>query len=86
MSDERPVAADGLDIHEVQDGLVVYDASADRVHYLNSTASVVLSLCDGTKTDAELAEVVRSAWSLDAAPIGDVRTCLAQLRHEGVVR
>ncbi len=86
MSDERPVAVDGLDIHEVEDGLVVYDASADRVHYLNSTASVVLSLCDGMKTDAELAEVVRSAWRLDAAPIGDVRTCLAQLRREGVVR
>jgi hypothetical protein len=85
MSAECPAAIDGLDIHEVEDGLVVYDARSDRVHYLNATAAVVLSLCDGTKTDEQLAGVVCSAWSLDDPPIDDVRSCLAQLRREGVV-
>ena len=68
MSAKCPAAIDGLDIHEVEDGLVVYDARSDRVHYLNATAAVVLSLCDGTKTDEQLAGVVRSAWSLRTDP------------------
>ena len=76
----------GLDVHEVEDGLVVYDPATDRVHYLNPTASVVLSFCDGTRTEAELADLVRAAWSLDVPPTGEVRTCLAQLRSEGVLR
>jgi hypothetical protein len=82
----RPVPAIGLDVHEVEDGLVVFDAATDRVHYLNPTASVVFSLCDGTRTTGEIAELLRSAWDLDAAPNDDVATCLEQLRGEGVLR
>ena len=86
MTEQRPAPVDGLDIHEVEDGLVVYDPAADRVHYLNPSASLVLSLCDGNRTEAQLAELVRAAWKLDAAPIDDVSACLAQLQREGVLR
>ena len=86
MSTDRPEPVDGLDIHEVEDGLVVYDPAADRVHYLNPSASIVLSLCDGTRTEAELAELVRAAWELEVAPVGDVRDCIVHLRREGVLR
>lgn len=86
MTEPCPAPVDGLDIHEVEDGLVVYDPAADRVHYLNPSASLVLSLCDGTRTEAELAELVRAAWKLETAPIDDVSRCLAQLQREGVLR
>jgi hypothetical protein len=76
----------GLDIHEVESGLVVYDATTDRVHYLNATAAVVLSLCDGTRTETDVAELVRVAWELDIPPVDEVRACVAQLRDEGVLR
>ena len=46
-------------MHEVDDGFVVFDASTDRVHYLNPTATVVFSLCDGTRTTEEVAELVQ---------------------------
>jgi hypothetical protein len=82
---DHPAPADGLDVHEVEDGFVVFDASTDRVHYLNPTASVVFSLCDGTRSTDEVAELVRSAWELDAAPVADVAACIAQLRGEGVL-
>ena len=59
--------------------------ATDRVHYLNPTATVVFSLCDGTRTTDEVAELVRSAWELDAAPVDDVVACIAQLRDEGVL-
>ena len=86
MSEERPEPVDGLDMHEVDDGLVVYHADTDRVHYLNPTAAVVLSLADGTRTADELAELVQAAWELDAPPLDDVRECVTQLRGEGVLR
>ena len=86
MGVERPEAASGLDVHEVEDGFVVFDASTDRVHYLNPTATVVFSLCDGTRTAGEVAELVQSAWELDAPPVDEVVACIAQLRDEGVLR
>lgn len=86
MSEERPEPVDGLDVHEVEDGLVVYHADTDRVHYLNSTAAVVLSLSDGTRTVGELAELVQAAWELDAPPLAEVQGCVIQLRAEGVLR
>lgn len=86
MSAERPEPAIGIDVHEVEDGFVVFDSATDRVHYLNPTATVVFSLCDGTRTPNEIAQLVQSAWELDAAPVDDVDACLAQLRDEGVLR
>jgi len=82
---EHPAPADGLDVHEVEDGFVVFDGATDRVHYLNPTATVVFSLCDGTRTAAQIAELVQSAWELDAPPLDDVVACVAQLRDEGVL-
>ncbi len=86
MSELHPELADGLDVHEVEDGLVVYDLGTDRVHYLNPTASVVLSFCNGARTESDLAALVEDAWSLDAPPTDEVRTCVDQLRSEGVLR
>ena len=86
MGAERPEPAGGLDVHEVEDGFVVFDASTDRVHYLNPTATVVFSLCDGKRTTDEIAELVRSAWELESPPVDDVVACVAQLRDEGVLR
>ena len=86
MGTERPEPVSGLDVHEVDDGFVVFDASTDRVHYLNPTATVVFSFCDGTRTTGEIAELVGSAWDLEAPPVDDVVACVAQLRDEGVLR
>jgi hypothetical protein len=86
VSEQRPEPVEGLDVHEVDDGLVVYHADTDRVHYLNPTAAVVLTLADGTRTEQELAELVQAAWELDSAPLADVQECVGQLRAEGVLR
>jgi len=83
---DRPQPAVGLDVHEVEDGFVVFDAATDRVHYLNPTASVVFALCDGNRTTLEIAALVQSAWELDTAPADEVIACVAQLQHEGVLR
>ena len=85
MSMERPMRIDGLEAHEVDDGLVVYQASTDRVHYLNATASVVYELCTGQHTEDEIASLVAEAWELPEPPTAEVQACLTQLRSEGVI-
>lgn len=85
MSDDQPRPLDGLDVHEVEDGLVIYDAVGDRVHYLNPSASLVFSLCDGQRTAADIDRLLRDAWSLEPAVTDRVADCLDQLRAEGVL-
>ena len=50
------------------DGLVVYDGAHDRVHYLNVTASVVFSFCDGAHTVEEIAEAMSKGQEVVVTP------------------
>jgi hypothetical protein len=86
VSTERPLRSDGVDIHEVDDGLVVYDTATDRVHYLNESATVIFELCNGERTTDQIAELVRAAWELDTPPSEAVAECLERLLTEQVVR
>jgi hypothetical protein len=86
MSDSAAEHAADLDVHEVEDGLVIYDLGTDRVHYLNETASLVFALCTGEHSDRRIAELIGQAWQLPHAPEDEVRACLAQLRGEGLIR
>ena len=92
MADEQgalvtgPQAAPGLDVNEVEDGLVIYDGDRDRVHYLNPTAGVVFALCDGAHAESDLGSLVRDVFGDAEQPSdGEVAACLAQLRDEGLV-
>ena len=77
---------EGLDVHETEDGLVVYDAGRDRVHYLNETAAAIFVLAEPGVTVAGLAEALASLWGLDERPTDEVERCVAQLLDEGVLR
>ncbi len=83
---DRPVRTDGLEINEVADGLVVYQAAPERVHYLNNTAAVVFELCDGARTVPEIADAVGELFSLTRAPTAEVEACLVELAAKGVVQ
>ena len=85
MTEQRPKRIDGLEAHEVDDGLVVYQTATGRVHYLNAVAAVVYELCSGEHTEAEIEVLVGKAWELPEPPHDEVVACLAQLRGEGVV-
>jgi hypothetical protein len=86
MSESAAVQGTDLDVHEVDDGLVIYDLKHDRVHYLNETASLVFALCTGENPDGRIVELVGVAWELAQPPEAEVRACLAQLRGEGLIR
>jgi hypothetical protein len=84
MSD-RPSRVNDIDVVEVADGFVVYHPARDRVHFFNHTAAIVLTLCDGTKNDAEIASLVQRCYELPQLPQAEVAECLGQLREEGLV-
>ena len=86
MSETAPEQASDLDVHEVEDGLVIYDLATDRVHYLNETASLVFALCTGEHPDERIVELIAQAWEMPQPPDAEVRACLAQLRAESLIR
>lgn len=55
---------DGLDLTLVDDGFILYNATCDRVHYLNHAAALVLTLCDGRKTREDLAALLQRQFDL----------------------
>ncbi|CAN5441493.1 hypothetical protein BH10ACT1_BH10ACT1_33940 [soil metagenome] len=78
-------SVEGLDVNEVDDGLVVYDGDRDRVHYLNPTAGVVFALCTGEHAEAALPALVREVFGTTEPTDAEVADCLATLRAEGLV-
>lgn len=81
-----PTQVDGLELVEVADGFIVYDEARERVHFLNHTAAVVLTLCDGSKPDAEIATLVQQCYELPETPQEEIAACLERFRTEGLVR
>ena len=86
MTNLAPTPLADLDVTEVEDGLVVYDASSDRVHYLNPTASFVFLFCDGARDSATIAGLLQRAHGLDEPPVAEVGECLGELVDKGIVR
>lgn len=80
-----PRRVEDLDVHEVEDGYVVYDERTDRVHYVNATAVLVLELCDGERNTEEIAGLVKKAFGLETVPIVEVAECLTTLAAEKLV-
>lgn len=81
----RPVRAVGLEVHEVADGLVVYQAEPQGVHYLNNSAAIVFQLCTGKNTVADIGGVFAGAFGLAESPIDLVEACVTDLRAKGIV-
>jgi hypothetical protein len=80
-----PMPTPNLEINPVPDGYIVYQADRDRVHHLNATAAILMDLCNGRNTEADMPELVRLAFNLPAPPVEEVRECLRTLRQEGLI-
>ena len=67
------------------EGFVVHDASRETVHYLNQTAAIVLSLCDGERSIDEIGELIQGQFGLDEPPRDDVSEMLKKLEEQGLL-
>ena len=56
------------------------------MHYLNHTAAVVLELCTGANSLADIAAGVRAAYGVPDSLETHVRECVDKLRAERLVR
>jgi hypothetical protein len=83
--DTRFAVTPGLEITQVPDGIMIFQADRDRVHYLNPTAAIVLELCTMGKSRAEIETFISDGFALPATPSDDVESCLSSLLDEGLV-
>jgi hypothetical protein len=86
MLSDRPQVEPGLEVNEVRDGLTVFDSVADRIHYLNQTAAIVFTLCDGRRSVSDMAAFLAEAFKLDEPPLNEVQECVGQLVRLGLIR
>lgn len=80
-----PAARADLEVIASDEGFVVHDASREVVHYLNQTAAIVLSLCDGKRSIDEIGELIQGQFGLDEMPRDDVLDTLKKLEVEGLL-
>lgn len=85
MTPAAPKAAGDLEIHETEDGLIVYQESTSRVHHLNQTAAVILELCDGVRDVAEISRTLAELFGLAESPVAETSACIGELVREGLV-
>jgi hypothetical protein len=81
-----PQQIEGLEVNQLADGYVIYEATRDRVHYLNHTAVLVLEMCTGRVMATEMPALLKQAFDLAEPPTAEVTECLARLRDEGLIR
>lgn len=81
----RPERAPEIEVREVTDGYVAYDPVQDRLHFLNTTAAMLLEMCDGKLTAGQLTEMMASAYGLPEPPSADVERCIGKLLDEGLL-
>jgi hypothetical protein len=77
LDSDVPRRAEGLEVHESRDGLIIYAVHSDEVHYLNPPAALIYELCDGSRTLAEMAALVGAAFELPAPPLDDVKSTVS---------
>jgi Trypsin-co-occurring domain 2/Coenzyme PQQ synthesis protein D (PqqD) len=82
---ERPARAEGLEVAEVADGLMVYQGDPECVHHLNNTAAIVFELCDGQSTVPQISEQVAAVFGFDSVPAGVTEECIADLLSKSIV-
>lgn len=72
-----PRAVPALEVNEAEDGVVIYNAALNEVHYLNHTATAVFDHCTGALTIAEIAAQIQALYELPSAPVKEVGECVA---------
>ena len=85
LDSDAPRRAEGLEVHESRDGLIVYAVQLDEVHYLNPSAALIYELADGSRTLTEMAAVVGAAFELPAPPLDDVRSTVSDFVSKGLL-
>ena len=77
---------EGLEVHEVPDGYIVYLGNRDNVCYLNNTAAVVFEFCDGKRDAEDIVSRVAKIYDLGSSADQEIRDCVDMLVKQGLIQ
>ena len=81
-----PCMRTDLEYRELEDGGVIYDTSAERVHTLNMTAAYIWNCCDGSHDAAAIAAALHDSKQIcPEQALNDVCRTLNYFRSEGLL-
>lgn len=69
--DFKPKKREDLKIENIEDGSVVYDPLNDKVFLLNSSASVILEMCDGNFTIKEMIDIISETLNIKKKKVSE---------------
>ncbi len=82
----RPLGRDDLVTREVDGEFFLYDPVTDRVVLINHSAAVIFGLCDGTRTEDEIAAEVQRLYGSEAEQLdNEARATLAEFTANGLI-
>ena len=64
---------------------MAYDRARDQVHVLNRSAVEVLELCDGSRSESDIAAALQRSYGLDVPPLREVNQILARMEQTGLI-
>ena len=83
----RPSIRADLQYRELEDGGVVYDTTAERIHTLNLAAAYIWNCCDGSHAVPDIAsELHQQAEVSPEQALKDTSQALAYFEREGLLR
>jgi len=83
---QTPKPTGTFDGTDLGDEYLFYDRENDKVHVLNSTAREIFLLCDGERSEDDIADALAETYDLDKATAGkDTQETLNRLYDLGVL-
>jgi hypothetical protein len=83
QSSDKPIRPQNLTIEN--EGGRFFVKEKDRTHNLNHISVVILEMCTGNISVAEIAATLRDYYHLDDAPIKAVKQCVSDLSSRGLL-
>lgn len=80
-----PKKINEFEFEEASDGLIAYAGESGNVCYLNPSATLIYSLCNGKLNVDQITSFIAKAFSLPELPIDDVRQSLDELEKATLV-
>jgi hypothetical protein len=77
---------EGVEFNETHDGMLVYDETGEKVHFVNLAATAILELCDGETDVEDMKQIMQEAFDLETAPAEEVEACVKELLSQGLIR
>jgi len=85
MSEPSYIRVQDTQVHETEDGLIVFDPASDRVHHLNFSAAVIYELCGEIRTQSELVKEFATLYELEEAPVDDIKKSIGEMLSTGIL-